>query len=83
MIESIKELRERTNLGLSECKNALTESGGDVEKAIEILQKKGLKKVDPLIIPTEGMVYAAIGNKIGINFGHIVEVNKKFKTTVL
>ena len=38
----VKELRERTGSGMMDCKNALTESNGDMEKAIEILREKGL-----------------------------------------
>ena len=39
--DKVKDLRERTGIGMMECKSALTESGGDMEKAIEILRKKG------------------------------------------
>jgi len=42
LVEMIRELRERTGAGMMDCKNALTESSGDTEKAIEILRKKGL-----------------------------------------
>jgi elongation factor Ts len=41
---SIKELRERTQAGMSDCKNALQEASGDMEKAVEIILKKGLAK---------------------------------------
>lgn len=57
-LELIKVLREKTHLGLNDCKKALTEASGDLDKAIEILQKKGLKKVDDLILPLEGEVRA-------------------------
>jgi len=40
----VKELRERTGIGMMECKKALTETDGDMEKAIEELRKKGLSK---------------------------------------
>lgn len=40
-MELIKELREKTQIGMMDCKKALIESGGDIEKAIEILRKKG------------------------------------------
>ncbi len=40
----IKELRERTGVGMSDCKNALVESNGDLEGAIDLLRKKGLAK---------------------------------------
>lgn len=40
----IKELREKTQAGFSDCKNALEEAGGDMKKAEEILKKKGFEK---------------------------------------
>jgi elongation factor Ts len=40
--ESVKNLREKTGAGMMECKKALTESGGDFEKAIDLLRQKGL-----------------------------------------
>jgi elongation factor Ts len=40
--EEVRKLRERTGQGMMECKKALQESGGDAEKAVEILRKKGL-----------------------------------------
>lgn len=70
-MEAIKELRSRTHLGMSECINALKEANGNVEKAIEFLQKKGLKNVDTLINPTEGMVFANVSKYSG----NIIEVN--------
>jgi elongation factor Ts len=42
--ELIKELREKTSAGMLDCKKALQETGGDMEKAIEFLRKKGLAK---------------------------------------
>ncbi len=43
-MEQIKELRERTGAGMVDCKKALDEAGGDIDKAIEILRKKGIAK---------------------------------------
>lgn len=40
----VKELRERTQAGMSDCKNALVEAGGDMEKAVEVILKKGIVK---------------------------------------
>ena len=40
--EMVKELRERTGVGMGKCKEALDEAGGDMEKAIDILRKKGM-----------------------------------------
>ena len=71
----VKELRERTQAGMSDCKSALVEAGGDVEKAIEIIQKKGLLKGQARAgkVATEGEVRTwveADGSR-----GLIVEVN--------
>jgi elongation factor Ts len=71
----IKELRERTQAGMMDCKNALVQSGGNMEKAIEHLREKGLaanaKKAGR--VAAEGMVdsYIHMGGKIGV----LVEVN--------
>jgi elongation factor Ts len=71
----VKELRERTGAGFSDCRAALVESAGDVEKAINILRKKGqaaaAKKAQREA--SEGLVghYIHAGGKIGV----IVEVN--------
>jgi elongation factor Ts len=42
----VKELREKTGIGILECKAALEESGGNIDKAIEILRKKGMAKAE-------------------------------------
>ena len=71
----VKELRDRTGAGFSDCKNALAESGGDIEQAINVLRKKGqaaaAKKAQRAT--SEGIVgsYIHAGGKIGA----IVEVN--------
>ena len=71
----IKELRERTSAGLNDCKKALTEANGDMEKAADYLREKGLaaaaKKAGR--IASEGIVEAYIhgGGRIGV----LVEVN--------
>lgn len=73
--ELLKELRDRTGISIMECKKALEESGGDIEKAIEILRKKGYARAkDKMDRETgEGLVYAYIhlDGKIGV----LVEVN--------
>lgn len=72
---SVKELRERTGAGMMDCKKALGETGGDLEKAIEYLREKGLaaaaKKAGR--IAAEGLVSAYISpdKKVGV----LVEVN--------
>ncbi|MEO0096757.1 MAG: translation elongation factor Ts [candidate division WOR-3 bacterium] len=69
-IEKIKELRQRTGSGILDCKQALIEANGDIEKAIEILRKKGIAKAEKkLERPTaEGVVEAYIhpGEKLGV-----------------
>ena len=73
--EDIVKLRKRTNAGMMDCKNALTECEGDLDKATEWLREKGIakaaKKTDR--IAAEGLVYSYIhmGGKIGV----LVEVN--------
>ena len=42
----VKELRERTSLGMLECKKALTETGSDIDAAVELLRKSGQAKAD-------------------------------------
>ena len=56
--ELIKELRERTGAGIVDCKNALSETNGDIERSIEILREKGLAKVAKKAgrIASEGLV---------------------------
>src|ERR1700687_5668572 len=71
----VKELRERTNAGFSDCRAALVETSGDIQKAIDVLRKKGqaaaAKKASREA--TEGLIghYIHAGGKIGV----IVEIN--------
>lgn len=71
----VKELRERTGVGMMDCKQALVEANGDVEKAIEVLRTKGLAKAAKKAgrIASEGVVesYIHMGGRIGV----LVEVN--------
>lgn len=71
----VKELRDRTQAGMSDCKNALVEAGGDMEKAVEIILKKGLAKAASRAgrIAAEGEVgtWVAPDGKRGV----MVEVN--------
>ncbi|MBI2337650.1 translation elongation factor Ts, partial [Candidatus Daviesbacteria bacterium] len=68
-IEYIKKLREQTGAGIADCKEALKESDGDLEKAKEWLKKKGLDKASS---KTERAVKAGIvdvyshGGKVGV-----------------
>lgn len=66
--DTIRTLRERTHLGMSDCREALLAANGDLDRALEILQKKGLKKVDDVLIPLEGEVRACVG-------GFLIEIN--------
>lgn len=74
-IQSVKELREKTGVGIMDCKNALREAGGDNNKAIDILRKKGIAKSQKREgrIASEGQIqsYVHMGGKIGV----LVEVN--------
>ncbi len=60
--QAIKELRERTQAGMSDCKSALVESDGDLDKAVEIILKKGLAKSAKRAgaVASEGEVRAAL-----------------------
>ena len=69
----VKTLRERTNVGMMDCKKALTACDGDMDKAIEWLREKGLAKAVKKSgrIAAEGMAYATVQGKVGA----VVEVN--------
>ena len=73
--KDVQNLRERTGCGMMDCKKALTEAGGDMEKAIELLREKGLaaqaKKSGR--IAAEGIVYTYVDEekKVGV----VIEVN--------
>ena len=71
----VKELREKTGVGIMDCKNALNESDGDIEKAVDILRKKGIATAKKRggRATSEGQVqsYIHAGGKIGV----LVEIN--------
>ena len=73
--ESVRELRERTGCGMMDCKKALTETAGDMDKAIDFLREKGLataaKKAGR--IASEGIVDVFVDGNVGV----IVEVNSE------
>jgi len=75
--KDVKDLRERTGCGMMDCKKALTESNGDMEKAIEFLREKGLaaatKKASR--IAAEGIVTTYVNDNASI--GSIIEVNSE------
>lgn len=75
MLDKIKKLREKTNAGVVDCQKALKESGGDIDKAIEWLRKKGVSMASKKAgrSAKEGRIesYIHMGGKIGV----LVEVN--------
>ena len=74
-MENIKQLREKTGAGMVECKKALEEAGGDIEKAVEILRKKGIAKAAKRgdRETQEGVIKIAVND--ANSEGYIVEVN--------
>lgn len=74
-IEKIKEIRQKTNLSLAECKKALEKAGGCVDDAIILLQGYQKKKTDKRknMDTTEGRIHAYVHN--GSQIGCILEVN--------
>ena len=73
--EMVKQLRDKTGAGMMDCKGALAEANGDMEKAIEILRKKGVASATKRAgrATKEGVVghYIHMGGKVGV----LVEVN--------
>ena len=73
--ELVKTLREKTNVGMMECKSALTEADGDLEKAETILRKKGIAKADKKADrqTKEGIIasYIHLAGRVGV----LIEVN--------
>jgi len=71
----VKELREKTGAGMMDCKRALEEAGGDMEKAVEVLRKKGLAAISKRAgkVTSEGAISSYIhpGERLGV----LVEVN--------
>ena len=74
-LELIQKLRDRTGVGMMDCKKALTEAGGDLEKAVELLRKKGAAVAEKRAgnVTAEGIVHAYIhpGARVGV----MVEIN--------
>jgi len=72
----VKELREKTGAGMLDCRNALVETEGDIEKAVDLLREKGLASASKKAgrIASEGLVDSYIhGGRIGV----LVEVNSE------
>ena len=75
--QDVKTLREMTHVGMMDCKKALTETDGDMDKAVEWLREKGLAKAAKKAgrIAAEGMAYATVCPECGA--GVVVEVNSE------
>ena len=73
--QDVKTLREMTGVGMMDCKKALSECDGDMDKAVEYLREKGLAKAAKKAgrIAAEGMGYASVCPECGV--GAVVEVN--------
>jgi len=73
--QDVKELREATGVGMMDCKKALSETGGDMEKAIVYLRERGLAAAQKKAgrITAEGVAYAAVFDGIGV----VIEVNSE------
>ena len=73
--QDVKTLREMTNVGMMDCKKALVETDGDMDKAVEWLREKGLAKAAKKAgrIAAEGMAWAEVCPECGV--GAVVEVN--------
>ncbi len=73
--QDVKTLREMTNVGMMDCKKALTATDGDMDKAVDWLREKGLakaaKKADR--VAAEGVAYAAVIDGVGV----VIEVNSE------
>lgn len=73
----VQELRKRTNVGIMDCKKALTDAEGDIEKAIELLRTRGIAKAQDRAgrAAKEGVIEAYIhaGSKLGV----LLEVNSE------
>ena len=71
----VKELREKTGSGMMDCKNALSETSGDIEAAVDWLRKKGLSKAAKKSgrIAAEGLVAVAVHGHDGV----VIEVNSE------
>ena len=73
--QMVKELRDKTNAGMMDCKKALGETGGDMEKAVDLLRQKGLAVAQKRAgrSTSEGVVqtYIHAGGKLGV----MIEVN--------
>ena len=75
--QDVKNLREKTGVGMMDCKKALSEANGDMERAAELLREKGLAAANKKAnrIASEGIVYAV--SDLDKKMGAVVEVNSE------
>ena len=75
--KTVQELRAKTNVGMMDCKRALEEAGGDMEKAVELLRKRGIAKAEDRMgrAAKEGVIssYIHAGSRLGV----MLEVNSE------
>lgn len=71
----VRELRDRTGVAMMDCKNALNETGGDLEKAVELLRKKGQAKQDKLASREAKEGRVGVGISADLKRGVILELN--------
>lgn len=75
--KQVQELRAKTNVGMMDCKRALEETDGDMERAVQVLRKRGIAKAEDRMgrAAREGAIvsYIHTGNKLGV----MVEVNSE------
>jgi elongation factor Ts len=77
--QMVKELREKTGAGMMDCKGALTETGGNLEAAVDWLRKKGLAKAAKKAgrIAAEGLIGVALAPNKAPSKGVLIEVNSE------
>ena len=75
LLEKVKQLREITGVGFKDCKSAIDETNGDIEKSIELLRKKGIAKASKRMerVASEGLICISENNN---NFS-IIELNSE------
>ena len=73
--QDVKKLREMTNVGMMDCKAALTATDGDMDKAVDWLREKGLAKAAKKAsrVAAEGVAYATVVDGVGV----VIEVNSE------
>lgn len=76
-MENIKQLREMTGAGMVDCKKALDEAGGDLDKAVEILRKKGIAKAAKRTDREANEGVIAVGVNADASEGYMVEINSE------